>query len=209
MNVKTKKTYQIGLSDKFIIRYFTIKDSIGLISGTIYDLDKDGNLANQYLLAGVYAGAEKSRWGEPLFCGLRTPYNNINLGEFQIMNFGYSLFSDDGRILTLDTWSGVLYEHSLAGEHIFTRTLNPEINLCPQRPVPYSKLDSILISGCSSYFPYVATVGIIGNYEIFMAMRNVTNPPVFLDFWDISKRKFLGSINIGNATLFAVHDSSI
>lgn len=125
------------------------------------------------------------------------------------MNFGYSVFTRDYRIITLDIWSGKLYEHSIDGRLIYTYPVSDELTLCPQRALTYDELDTLLISSCSSYYLEATPIGIIKSKNIFLAMRNVTNPPVFLDFWDIAKRKFLGSINIGNATLFAVHDSSI
>jgi len=205
-NVKKDYVIKIGLYNDIFPANIDIKDSILLISGSLRLPEKQLSnylLHRFYSYSTFYFGADTTRWGTPLSeGGLVERRKKEGVKYFYNYN-NEAFFTDDRRILLLDSWDGYFREFSLDGRLLFEYP-RLKINYC-ESLLSVDRI-SYMYDSCSCYF---SRPSYLRKENLFLAYRNLSRPPVVCDIWDISKRRFVDSITIGKKVPFSCTDSSV
>ena len=203
--LKSKRILYYGLPENIIITNVDIKDSILIISGRIADISwvKDTVLfVDGYLFASFYFGVDTAKWGIPISVGCPIPYKNIIMKREMLMHSGVAHLLDDGRLVVFDKWDGKIYEYSVDGKLLYKYS---QLNLKYCHGFSLGLEFWKVYDTCVSF----AKPSMLKAKNLLITYRNITNPPVICDFWDVGRRKFVDSLNIGSKAPFAYTDSSI
>lgn len=165
----------------FIILGIDFLDTIGVISGYLESPERK----QVYLINTVYLGGDTSRWGQIISCRDTVERDSVFVGTVRCQ------VSPDARILRMQIWTGQLKEYSISGDLLFSYPIIKGYISCPEHVFSWDSIPNY-VRKCDNY----EKIYLSG--FILMALRNTDSPPVSLDFWDISRRKFIGTADIGS-----------